>query len=254
MKKTLLLLSFLAFVLSLNSPSEAVYKVKPKPVFHSAQEGHLYGLAHGEIYTDGGYVKEGVWGTMEGVINAPSESVWKLFLRTNDWKYYRLPNLTDSRAVTEDIVREVGTNQKAKAFYEVLGDQVINPVRHRNPTGIWSSYTFQYYDLPWPLADKWMVVKNKNDEREGPQGVYKIEWYCVAGNVKTMSGSMILEPFVENKDMTRMEYHVLSNPGSKVPRFLIKWGVRSTMPAAIRAIRRVADEVYGHSPPLLKAQ
>lgn len=252
MKKTLLFL--LTFTFSLSSPSEAVYKVKPRPVFNSAQEEHLYGLSHGEIYTNGGYVKEGVWGTMEGVIEAPSELVWKLFLRTNDWKYYRLPNLTDSRAVTEEIVERVGDNQKAKAFYEALGDQVINPVRHRNPTGVWHSYTFQYYDLPWPLADKWMVVKNKNDETKGAGGVYKVEWDSVVGNVKTMSGSMILEPFEGDKERTRMEYHVLSNPGSKVPRFLIKWGVKSTMPAAIRAIRRVSEEAYGRPPPLLKTQ
>lgn len=258
MKKILFsLLCSLSLILSTGAYSGAVYKVKkpePRPTFQSKEEARLYDLRRGAILTDGGYERGGVWGKMEGVIQAPSRVVWQLFLETNDWKHYGLPTLADSRAVNEAIVEKVGNSRKVSDFYEVMGEQRINPTIGRKSAGIWHSLTFQYYDLPWPVSNKWMIVKNKNDETRSKEGVYSVEWDKVAGNVKTMSGTLKITPFEGDDRRTLLEYNVLADPGTSVPRFLVRWGVKSTMPAVIQAIRRQAERVYGRPPPLLKIQ
>ena len=58
----------------------------------------------GEIITDGGYLKKkGVWGEMQGVVNAPPKVVWRLFVHANEWPQYKLPQLLDCRAVSDEI-------------------------------------------------------------------------------------------------------------------------------------------------------
>jgi hypothetical protein len=257
MRPLLTRLLFLASSLLLLLPSvEATYKVKPKekpPVFASAEEERLYRLRRGEILTDGGYLKRGVWGKMEGVIQAPPEIVWRLFVQANEWKNYRLPSLTDSRAVTDAIVREVGTSGKVEDVYRALGDKIVDPTANRKKGGLWSGYTFQHYDLPWPVANRWMIVKNNNDETKSGQGIYRSDWSKAAGNVRTLDGSLTLEPFDRDPDRTLLVYRIQSDPGSHVPKFLLKWGVKKTMPEVIRIVRREAAKVYGR-PALLKTQ
>ena len=248
-KQFLRLLILLSSLLLLIPSSEAVYKAKKvekeeRPVFKNQEEERLYRLRHGEILTDGGYLKKGVWGRMEGVIQAPTEVVWKLFLDADAWRRYRFPTLADSRAVTAEIAKEVESTKKVEDFYQAIGDRVFDPMKERKTGGVWESYTFQYYDVPWPVANKWMIVKNINDETHIAEGVYKGSWTKAAGNVRTLSGEMKLEPFESDRNLTRMVYYVESDPGSSVPKFLLKWGVKKTMPQAIRVIRREAAKIY----------
>ena len=249
----LLLLAFLFLI----PASEATYKVKPKeakPVFASAAEERLYRLRKGEILTDGGYLKKGVWGKMEGVVQAPAEIVWRLFVQANEWRRYRFPNMTDSRAVTEAIVKEVGGSDKVEDVYRVIGDRIFDATADRKKGGVWTGYTFQHYDLPWPVANRWMIVKNSNDETRLGEGIYRSEWTKAAGNVRTLDGTLSLEPFEKDPNLTLLIYEIRSDPGSSVPKFLLKWGVKNTMPAAIRIIRREAAKVHGRPPPILKTQ
>ena len=95
-----------------------------------------------------------------------------------------------------------------------------------------------------------MIVKNTYDETKSSQGIYRVEWTKVAGDVKTMEGYFLVEPFGNTGDRTLLTYEVRSNPGSRVPRFLLKWGVKKAMPASIRATRRQATKQFGRPPPL----
>ncbi len=262
MRKRISCLFFLMAGLLVLSPSlEATFKVKKKPeeakpVFQNAEEERLYRLGKGEILTDGGYLSKrgGVWGKMAGVIQAPPDVVWRLFIHANDWKQYGIPNMLDSRSVTAEIASAAAGSDKVEEFYKVMGGRVIDTLTYQKPGGVWTDYTFQHYDLPWPVANRWMVVKNANDETRRGEGIFRCSWVKVAGNVRTIEGSLILKPFSDDRGRTLMEYNVRSDPGSSVPRFLVKWGVKKSMPAAIRAIRRAAARLTGRPPPLLKTQ
>lgn len=210
----------------------------------SAEENHrLARLRQGEILSEGGHLdKKGVWGRVEGVIEAPPELVWQIFYQANEWRRYGLPSLADSRSVTEEIAREVGSSQKAGDFYKVLGERVFDPSLVRRKRSTWTSYAFQFYNIPWPLADRWMIVKTDFDETGLGKGVYKAQWTKAAGNVRTVDGTLLLTPFEGNK-RTLVSYDVVTDPGSNVPKFILRWGVKKTMPAAVRAIRNEAKKI-----------
>lgn len=234
----------------------AVYKAKKAetPVFSSPEEEKLYRLRKGETLTDGGYLKKGVWGEMEGVIQAPPKVVWRLFLQANEWNKYRLPQLMDSRAVSEEITQKAVSLKKVEEFYKLLGDQVFDPVKDQKSGTAWTNYSFQYYDLPWPVSNKWMILKNLNDEREGSKSLYVCKWEKVAGNLKILTGEFRLEPFEGDPNKTLMFYRVETDPGSGVPKFLLKWGVKKSLPTAMKVIRRESVRLYGRPSPILKTQ
>ncbi len=249
MKKRFFLFLVVSFsFLFLVPDGQAVYKAKKtqkeeRPSFKSPEEERLYRLRHGEVLTDGGYLKKGVWGRMEGVIQAPTDVVWKLFLDANAWKRYGLPTMADSRAVTGEIAHEVESSKKVEDFYQAIGTLVVDPMERRRKGGIWENYTFQHYDLPWPVANKWMIVKNINDETGISDGIYRGTWTKAAGNVRSLEGEIRLEPFEGDRHRTLMLYSVKSDPGSTVPKFLLKWAVKKSMPQAIRVIRREAAKI-----------
>jgi len=196
----------------------------------------------------------GVYGKMQGVIETSPKNVWMLFVRINDWKKYGLPNLADARIVSEEVANTVGDNPLVKNFYAVLGNRFVDPLTQRRPGQIWGNDSFQYYDIPWPVADRWMIVKHMYDETKISQGIFRSEWSKLCGNVKTMEGSFLLEPFEGVSSRTLLTYEVRSNPNSHVPKFLLRWGAKRAMPASIRAIRHEAEREFGHPIPLLQMQ
>jgi len=177
---------------------------------------------------------------MEAVIEAPPELIWKLWIETNNWGTYRIPFLRDSRTVTEEIATAVGSTQQADKFYQILDGRVFDSNADRREGKVWSSYFFQYYNVKWPFTDRWTICKVSNDERESDKGIYKAQWSHVAGNVRTLEGTLLLEPFEGNRKRTYMDYRLESDPGGFIPKFLVKVAVEKSMPAAIKAIRREA--------------
>ena len=243
--------------------SDAVYKVKKKEVsgvsaFENAEDERTYRLRQGQILTDGGYLGKGkgkeVWGKMEGLIEAPSDLIWRLYIQENDWKRYGLPSLLDSRAVSEEITHSLRDSKKVEDFYSALGNSVFDPTKERRLDGRWTNDMFQYYYVPWPLANRWFIVEMHFDETESARGIYRAEWTKAAGNVQANNGTILFEPFPGDPKKTRMLYTVEADPGSSVPRFLVRWAVRKTMPAAILAIRKEAARVQQKPPVLLKTQ
>jgi hypothetical protein len=217
----------------------------------SNREEHL---RKGEIFTDGGYLKKGVWGVMEGVIEAPPKIVWRLFVNANDWKYYKLPQLTDSRAVSEEVAKASEPLKKVDEFYKMLGERSFDPMDGQKPNTVWTNYTFQYYDLPWPVSNKWIVLKNLNDETQSSKLVYRCSWDKSAGNVKSLSGEFRLEPFEGNPKRTLLYYRVETDPGSSVPKFLMRWGIKKSLPTAMRIIRRESIKLAARPSPILHTQ
>jgi hypothetical protein len=211
-------------------------------------------LRRGETLTDGGYLKKGVWGEMEGVIEAPPKILWRLFVQANDWKNYRLPELADSRAVSDEVAREAQSFNKVEEFYKLLDGRTFDPMDGQKPNSVWTNYTFQYYDLPWPVSNKWVVLKNVNDETQSSKGIYRCSWEKSAGNVKTLSGDFRLEPFEGNSNRTLMHYRVETDPGASVPKFLMKWGVKNSLPQAMFVIRRESAKLVSRPSPILRTQ
>lgn len=218
------------------------------------QEERLDALRHGRVFTDGGYLKKGVWGEMEGVVYAPPRVVWRLFAQANEWPRYKLPQLIDCRAVSDEVAQQAVPLKKVEDYYKLVGDQVFDPLVNQKSNSMWTNHTFQYFDLPWPVSNKWIVMKNQNDETEGGKGIFRSSWAKIAGNVRTLSGEIRLSPFEGDPQKTLLFYRVETDPGSGVPKFLLKWGVKKSLPAAMHVIRREAIKLANRPSPILKTQ
>ncbi|HSA58828.1 MAG TPA: hypothetical protein VLJ37_04010 [bacterium] len=203
----------------------------------AADEETLHRLRQGEVLTDGGALKKGVWATMEGIVDAPPEVVWRLFIRANEWKGYDFPHLIDCRAVDGNVLNEARDKKKVEDVYKILGDRVIDPLEPRAVRSEWTNYTFQYFNMPWPVANRWYIIQNFADEARSREGIYKTRWESRAGNVRSVTGELLLEPF-EGPSKTRLTYRTKVDLGSPIPRFLLKYGVKKSLPAAMKVIRR----------------
>ena len=249
MKKIILFFVPWLIVLALIFSAGAVQDKKAPP-----QQDRLSRLKAGEILTDGGYLKKGVWAVMDGVVDAPPNIVWRLFIYANDWNSYRLPELIDCRAVDKTVLDKVEKSKKLETFYKALGERVIDPVENRLPHSHWQNYTFQLYNMPWPVSDRWFIIENFADETQSAHGIFKTRWESRSGNVRSMNGELVLEPLEGDRSKTLLHYRVDADPGSSIPRFMIRWAVKKSLPAAMRVIRREAVRLKNKPAPLLKIQ
>lgn len=193
-----------------------------------------------EFYSEGGYEGKIVWGKMVGMIPAPPHLVWEIYIDVEEWFRIGIPRLIDSRLVNDKVVGQVKETHDADDFYNALGPQIfsIKPLRRRG--GEWRHLHFQFYNVPWPVSNKWMVLDMKDIETKSGSGIYRAEWTLAAGNLKSMEGYIQFEPYKGDRNKTRLEYYVRVDPGSSVPKFLVRWGVNKAMPRTIDATRREA--------------
>ncbi len=229
----------LLFLLLLPSSSWAAdpYKAVPIPQFKNKQEKDDYYFRKGRVLVNGNYQGRAVFAKMVGLVSSPPEKVWQLYISPNEWTRARMPSLKDARTVPESVVQQVAETKEVARFYQAVGSSRVGGETGRVKGGRWGSYTFQYYNVPWPISDRWMIVKDSRDETRAAEGIYRSEWSKAAGNVKTISGYILLEPFEGDRNVTKMEYRTLSDPDVAVPRFLLKWGIDRVMPGVIEAIR-----------------
>jgi hypothetical protein len=162
--------------------------------------------------------------------------------------------MTDSRAVSEEIAEKSAKMKNVEDFYKLLGDRVFDPTEKQVTGAIWNNYGFQYYDVPWPVSDKWIVVHNTNNETQKAKEIYRCDWERVGGNMRSLTGFIELSPFEGDPYRTHLIYHVETDPGSIVPKFLLKLGVKRSMPQALQVIRRESVRLYGRPVPILKVQ
>ena len=229
--------AFLTLSLFLTINPALAYTVKKIPV----KESFVKSLDRGWIYTTSDYDSgTSIQAKMQVVIEAPPEQVWELYTQNNNWKLYKIPTLVDSRALNESFVNELKNSKvkKVRRFYSLLADRFHDPYATRHRGGKWESFAFQYYDLPWPVDNKWLVLKQIHDESKTSSSVFASESFGVGGNIKSFYSSAVFKPFENNPNRTLMDYKVTVDTGYPVPKFLLAWGTEQTLPRVMKAIRR----------------
>lgn len=204
----------------------------------SAEEVAL--LRSGKLIADGESRGRFIFAEMAGVIEAPPSIVWEIFVRSDDWMRYGIPRLMDSRMVNEGVTVQAAQSRSTKSFYDALGQTVFPLTLFQKKGEKWVHYSFQHYNVPWPVANRWMILKTENDESRWQEGLYKARWNRSAGNIRSMEGEIVLSRFEGNPRRTLLEYQITSDPDVHVPKFLIRWGVERVMPRIMAALRREA--------------
>lgn len=179
---------------------------------------------------------------MTAIINAPPEIVWQIITDLNSFKFF-MPRTKASMAVAPEQVPEIVKLHptRAEEVEKLLPRPPVNPANYRIPGGKYTVYHYSNLDFPWPLSNRWYIVKGVNDETRAAQHYYHLSWSLVIGNLKENSGEWILEPYGINQ--TKAIYRLVTDPGGAIPGFLVKQGTCSTMPQIIQVVRERAAKL-----------
>jgi uncharacterized membrane protein len=208
-----------------------------------AQDEVRQKLAAGEIMVSAQDVpgKSLKRGEMMGVIDAPPEIVWRVITDYNNLRYF-MPRTLNSMAVADEKVSLILQSKPTQAgeVEKLLGPPSADHKSYRLPGGKYNVYLYSHLDLPWPVSNRWYIIKLLQDETRAAQQCYHSSWSLVIGNLVENCGEWILEPFGNNQ--TKVIYRLLTDPGGAIPGVLVAQGTTSTMPQIIRAIRERAGK------------
>lgn len=195
-------------------------------------------LAAGEIITSftevpGSNLKKG---EVTGVVAAPPEKVWQAVTDANNFKFF-MPKMLESRLVRqEELTRILQTRPASAAAVEaLLSSSPPEMARFRIPGQRYSGYFYGHLKIPWPLGNRWYIVKVQWDESQAARHIYTSSWSLLAGNLKENRGEWKVEPFGDQK--TRVTYRVVTDPGGLAPKFLVEKFSARTLPQIIIGIR-----------------
>jgi hypothetical protein len=209
-----------------------------------AQGDEASRLAAGEIIAysesvEGTDVKRG---TVIAAINAPPEIVWQVITDNNHFREF-MPKTLESMLVSPEKLKEV--LQKAPRTREevekLLGKDLPHLSQYRSAGDHYVVYFYSLLDFPWPVSDKWYIIKIQRDETRASENIYSERWDLEIGNLAANNGYWLLEPY--GKGITKVTYQLLTDPGGNIPKSFIEIGTKVTMPDIIRAVRERAFKI-----------
>ncbi|MBU0568616.1 hypothetical protein KJ693_03175 [bacterium] len=194
-------------------------------------------LADGELMSicesvEGTRVKRG---KAIGIIDAPPHIVWEVITDNNHFKEF-MPRTLESLVVNKDLMPLILKKRpKSTEKVERIIGNPVDPRIYQVKGGTYSIYFYSLLDFPWPISNKWYIIKIDRDETRVADGIYQSSWDMVIGNLRTNQGSWLLEPY--GKSQTKATYSLLTDPGGCIPDSFINMGTEKTMPDVIRAVR-----------------
>jgi hypothetical protein len=196
-------------------------------------------LATGEIITHidevpGSAAREG---EAIGVMAAPPEKVWQVIIDVNNYQQF-LPRMIRSRLVRFQELEKIRKARPSKASeVEALLNLSPPEVAHiRIPGKKYTGYFYGNIEVPWPLVNRWYIVKVQVDESQAALHIYTCSWSFVIGSLRENRGKWIVAPFRDNQ--TLLTYRVVTDPGGFAPKSLVEKFTTETLPQVIAAVRR----------------
>ena len=155
-----------------------------------------------------------------------------------------MPQTLDSLIVNEE---QVGCMLKKRPkqrsqIEDLLHKKAYHPLPHQAFGKKRVVYFYSLLDFPWPIRNRWYIIKINRDETRAAEHIYLDSWDLEIGNLKTNQGFWLLEPFGQGR--TKTTYQLLIDPGGHIPKFFIDIGTKVTMPDVIRAVRKQAHKIY----------
>jgi len=182
-------------------------------------------------------------GEVKGVIDAPPEIVWQVITDVNNYKDF-MPRTLKSMAVRPERLKGILEKKPVtpKEVEALLDPAPPDPASYRVPARKYLIYLYSLLDFPWPISNRWYIIKILQDETLCARHIYKSNWSLEIGNLRENCGEWLLEPFGNNK--TKVTYRLLTDPGGHLPNFLTQKGTAMTMPQIISSIRKRAGILY----------
>jgi ribosome-associated toxin RatA of RatAB toxin-antitoxin module len=196
-------------------------------------------LAAGEIITYSGKAPGSAarGGEATGMVAASPEKVWQVVTDANNYQEF-LPKMIRSRLVRFEELRKILQEQPANAFEveAILSSSPPDLAVFRIPGQRYIGYFYGHLEVPWPLRERWYIVRVQWDESQAARQIYTCSWSLVVGNLREYSGEWRVEPLGDNR--TQLTYRVVADPGGFVPRSLAEEFTQETLPQVIAGVRR----------------
>jgi carbon monoxide dehydrogenase subunit G len=175
-------------------------------------------------------------GRVTGVVAAPPEKVWEVITDVNNFQFF-MPRMLRSRLVRqEELNRILQTSpSSAGAVEAILSSSPPAFTLFRVPGRKYNGYVYGHVKVPWPLGNRWYVLKVQWDESQAARHIYTSSWSLLTGNLKENRGDWKVEPFGDQK--TLLTYRVVTDPGGLAPKFLVEKITAQTLPQIIIGVR-----------------
>jgi hypothetical protein len=163
-----------------------------------------------------------------GMVAAPIKKVWQVLSDYNRFNEF-MPKTPVAFLVRPEYISRI-ENRPVNDWlkFEKELEQQTTADFSQNPF-----YFYNRFNMPWPLRDRYFVVKMFREPE-----IYFVHWYQIIGNMKVNKGSWKLTPFKGNKHKTLAVYILYSDPGISIPPFLIRIATKGSLPGIIKAVRK----------------
>jgi carbon monoxide dehydrogenase subunit G len=172
-----------------------------------------------------------------GVVDAPPEKVWQVVIDANNFEHF-LPRMIRSKLVRSEELKTIlqARPNKASEVESLLGLTPPDISQFRLPGGKYTGYFYGHVEVPWPVGNRWYIVKVLWDESQAARHIYTSSWSFVIGSLRENKGEWKVEPFGDNR--TLLTYRVVTDPGGFAPKFLVNSFTKKTLPQVISGVRR----------------
>ena len=102
---------------------------------------------------------------------------------------------------------------------------------------VWSQNLFLIIDTPFPIADRWTVLKLTADESRARRHEYDQCWTLLVGNVNAAEGCFHIKPGPET-DTTDLVREEISDVGGHVPGWVMRMGAKVIVPQIYRNLEK----------------
>ncbi len=172
-----------------------------------------------------------------GVVDAPPEKVWQVVTDANNFQHF-LPRMIKSRLVRLDELETIlqARPSKASEVEALLGYRPPDIEHFRSPGRRYSGYFYGHIEVPWPVGNRWYIVKVRWDESQAARHIYTCSWSFIIGSLRENRGEWRVEPFGDSR--TLLTYRVVTDPGGLAPKFLVNSFTQKTLPQVITGVRR----------------
>ncbi|HSA59661.1 MAG TPA: SRPBCC family protein [bacterium] len=177
----------------------------------------------------------------EGVLRASPEKIWSQIIRFNDYATF-MPHVLESFFITEKGVeglKNAGTRNANKLRAVAKKYKVAVPRREGQK---WGGLVFMVLNTPFPVENRWYVIRTVQDETKAAEHKYKRCWELVTGNIESAQGCWTFVPGV-NPEETVSRYDDQADPGGNVPEWVTRMGATQTIPQMFEKVEKLAQSM-----------
>lgn len=179
--------------------------------------------------------------------------VWELTSNADDIRVYRRPSLSSS---IDEVRIEATFKTTLPLFLDLIGDvsrypEWVYKCSEANTLSKSSESDLVYYartDFPWPLQDRDLIVRStrtidpvsgivtststaRPSQLPEKEGVVRISKFLSVWKIIPVSESLI-----------RVDYHVATDPGGKLPDWVINLGITTGPRKTMERLRELTEE------------